>query len=121
MAIKLNHTIVHSRDPRASADFLTRLKNASCAAKADMTVPFSQIKAEIARILQEEGYVWGYEVEQNDGKPRIKVRLKYEGRTPAIMSRLASSTFVPSIDSTETLWSPSRVTSARLPSGVKAT
>ena len=66
------------------ADFLTRLKNASSAEKQEMIAPFSKIKAEIARILQEEGYVWGYEVDQNDGKPRIKVKLKYQGRTPAI-------------------------------------
>ena len=57
------------------SDFLTRLKNASRAAKEEMTAPFSRIKAEIARILQEEGYVWSYEVVPNDGKPRIKVKL----------------------------------------------
>jgi small subunit ribosomal protein S8 len=66
------------------SDFLTRLKNASRAAKEEMAAPFSRIKAEIARILQEEGYVWSYEVLQNEGKPRIKVKLKYQGRTPAI-------------------------------------
>src|SRR5213594_1653833 len=37
------------------------------------------------------------------------------------MSRLVYSTFVPSIESTEILWSPSRVTSAIVPSGVKVT
>lgn len=66
------------------ADFLTRLKNASRAAKVETTAPFSKIKVEIARILQEEGYVWSYEVLPNDGKPEIKVKLKYQGRTPAI-------------------------------------
>jgi small subunit ribosomal protein S8 len=66
------------------SDFLTRLKNASRAAKVEMTAPFSSIKAEIARILQEEGYVWSYEVVPNDGKPQIKIKLKYQGRTPAI-------------------------------------
>lgn len=66
------------------ADFLIRIKNASRAAKAETIAPFSKIKAEIARILQEEGYVWAYEVLPNDGKPQIKVKLKYEGRTPAI-------------------------------------
>lgn len=66
------------------ADFLTRLKNASRAAKQEMTAPFSRMKAEIARILQEEGYVWSYEVLQNEGKPQLKVKLKYQDRSPAI-------------------------------------
>ncbi|MEZ0273681.1 MAG: 30S ribosomal protein S8, partial [Roseimicrobium sp.] len=44
------------------ADFLSRLKNASRAAKTEALAPFSRMKAEIARILQEEGYVWSYEL-----------------------------------------------------------
>src|SRR5206468_6884818 len=43
------------------------------------------------------------------------------GRTPAVMSRLVYSTFAPSIESTEILWSLLRETSALLPSGVIAT
>lgn len=45
------------------SDFLTRFKNASRARKDEFTAPYSKIKAEIARILQEEGYVWSYEVD----------------------------------------------------------
>src|ERR1700759_5546188 len=66
------------------SDFLTRIKNATRALKEDTTAPFSQIKAEIARILQEEGYIWSYEVDTNDGKPLIKLKLKYQGQSPAI-------------------------------------
>lgn len=66
------------------SDFLTRIKNATRAAKEELNVPFSKIKAEIARILQEEGYIWSYEVEANDGKPQIKVRLKYQGKRSVI-------------------------------------
>jgi small subunit ribosomal protein S8 len=66
------------------SDFLTRLKNASRAAKEESNAPFSKMKAELARILQEEGYIWSYEVLPNDGKPQIKVKLKYQGKTPVI-------------------------------------
>lgn len=66
------------------SDFLTRIKNASRAAKEDLVAPYSKIKAEVARILQEEGYIWSYEVQPNDGKPQIFVKLKYQGKTPAI-------------------------------------
>lgn len=66
------------------ADFLSRIRNASRAAKQELTAPFSQIKAEIARILKEEGYIWNYEVVTGEGKPHIKVKLKYHGKTPVI-------------------------------------
>ncbi|WP_009963518.1 MULTISPECIES: 30S ribosomal protein S8 [Verrucomicrobium] len=66
------------------SDFLTRIKNASRAAKEGASAPYSKIKAEVARILQEEGYIWSYEVQPNDGKPQIQVKLKYQGKTPAI-------------------------------------
>jgi small subunit ribosomal protein S8 len=40
------------------ADFLTRIRNAGAAGHEELFAPFSKIKAEIARILQEEGYLW---------------------------------------------------------------
>ncbi len=58
------------------SDFLTRWKNASRARKTEFTAPFSRIKAEIARILQEEGYIWSYEVETGEGHPQIRVKTK---------------------------------------------
>ena len=58
------------------SDFLTRWKNASRARKEEFTAPFSRIKAEIARILQEEGYIWSYEVETGEGHPQIRVKTK---------------------------------------------
>jgi len=66
------------------ADFLSRIRNASRAAKQDFTAPFSRIKADIARILQEEGYIWNYEVLTEEGKSQLKVKLKYHGKTPVI-------------------------------------
>ena len=66
------------------SDLLTRIKNASRAVKEECLIPFSGIKAEIARILFEEGYIAGYEVQPNDGKPQIQVKLKYQGKSPAI-------------------------------------
>ncbi|MGA0899533.1 MAG: 30S ribosomal protein S8 [Luteolibacter sp.] len=44
------------------SDFLTRFKNAARAGKEEFNVPHSRIKADIAKILQEEGYIWKYEV-----------------------------------------------------------
>ena len=61
------------------SDFLTRWKNASRARKEDFSAPFSRVKAEIARILQEEGYIWSYEVDTAGKHPVIKVKNKYTG------------------------------------------
>ncbi len=59
------------------ADFLTRVKNAGIARDEVFTAPHSNIKAEIARILAEEGYIWGYEV-KGEGKDKvIQVKPKY--------------------------------------------
>ena len=66
------------------ADFLTRIRNASSAAKTDLISPYSRIRAEIARILQEEGYIWNYEVLTGEGFPALKVKLKYDGKRPII-------------------------------------
>ena len=44
------------------ADFLTRLRNAGSAHQAQVIAPYSKIKAEIARILQDEGYIQGFRV-----------------------------------------------------------
>lgn len=66
------------------ADFLTRIRNAMHAAKEDFSAPFSRIKADIARILQEEGYIWGYEVVTGGTRPSLKVKLKYQGKAPVI-------------------------------------
>ena len=66
------------------SDFLTRARNAAGAAKQEFTAPFSRMKAEIARILQEEGFIWNYEVVTGSGHATLKVKLKYQGRTPVI-------------------------------------
>lgn len=59
------------------SDFLIRWKNASRAGKEEFTAPFSRIKADIARILQEEGYIWSYEVDTSGSRPSLRVRPKF--------------------------------------------
>lgn len=65
------------------ADFLTRLRNASRARKADLLVPYSRMKADLAAILKKEGYISDFEV-QTEGRPRLRVLTKFSGKTPAI-------------------------------------
>lgn len=66
------------------ADFLTRLRNANKASKAEVLLPYSKIKAEMARILKEEGYIANYEVETVGQFPQIKIQNKILNRSSAI-------------------------------------
>ena len=70
------------------ADFLTRLRNAAAAQHHDVTIPASKLKAEVARILKEQGYIDAYEVHAPyEGGPgaELTVTLKYtEERKPVI-------------------------------------
>ena len=66
------------------ADFLIRFKNATRAQKEEFRAPYSKIKAEIARILQEECYLWSFEVNEDETHPEIVAKPKYLGTTPAL-------------------------------------
>jgi small subunit ribosomal protein S8 len=62
------------------SDFLTRLRNALRAQHQDVAIPSSKLKRELARILQEQGYIEGYEVRPAPpGRPgeEISITLKY--------------------------------------------
>ncbi len=66
------------------ADFLTRIRNAGGAQLQEVKAPYSKIKADIARILQEEGYIWSYEVDTTGAHPELKLKLKYENKVPVV-------------------------------------
>ena len=66
------------------ADLLARVRNAAAAGKSEMFVPYSKIKAEIVRILKEEGYITDYVVDTEGAHPRIKITNKIANRTSAI-------------------------------------
>ncbi len=70
------------------ADFLTRVKNAGIARNESFTAPYSSIKAEIARILAEEGYIWGFEVTGEGKDKAIKVKVKYTPEGKSIVTEV---------------------------------
>ncbi len=59
------------------ADFLTRIRNAQMARHASVEVPHSKMKAEIARILEEEGYINAFSEKGIGAKKVPVVELKY--------------------------------------------
>ena len=62
------------------ADLLARIRNAAHAQKIDMFIPYSKIKAEIVRILKDEGYISEYSIDTTAAHPRIKVTNKIVNR-----------------------------------------
>ena len=66
------------------ADMLTRIRNAQSVAKAAVTMPSSKLKVAIAQVLKDEGYIDGFAVRANDGKPELEVALKYYAGRPVI-------------------------------------
>ncbi len=59
------------------ADMLTRIRNANKALQETVTMPSSRMKIEIARLLEEEGYIRGYRVEKGESFDTLVVELKY--------------------------------------------
>src|SRR5436190_476199 len=66
------------------ADFLTRIRNGQSARKKSIQSPSSTVKEAIARVLQDEGYILGYDVAVEDKKATITVALKYFDGKPVI-------------------------------------
>lgn len=66
------------------ADMLTRIRNAQSVEKTAVVMPASKVKAAIAQVLKEEGYVDDFAVHENDGKPELHISLKYYAGRPVI-------------------------------------
>jgi small subunit ribosomal protein S8 len=65
------------------SDFLTRFKNAARAGNEEFTAPYSKIKADIAEILKQEGYLWKYEVVTGE-RTVLKVSPKFVDGRPVL-------------------------------------
>lgn len=70
------------------ADMLTRIRNAVQARHDTVAVPASKLKASIARILKEEGYIDDFEVLRDSPQGQIKIRLRYADRRQPLITGL---------------------------------
>ena len=66
------------------ADFLTRIRNAVLAKHTKVAIPSSKIKAEMAALLSQEGYIRGFKIIRDDKQNQLRIFLKYKGDKPAI-------------------------------------
>src|ERR1700694_4741442 len=58
------------------ADMLTRVRNANSARHPEVKVPASKLKLEIARVLKDEGYIAGFEVEADGASQTMRIIFK---------------------------------------------
>jgi len=69
------------------ADMLTRIRNAVAIAEASVDVPSSKFKKSLAEVLVKEGYLKSVELVDKEGKPYLRIGLKYgPKRAPVIHS-----------------------------------
>ena len=66
------------------ADMLTRIRNAQMVEKATVSMPASKVKAAIAQVLKDEGYIDGFKVINDGGKSELEIALKYYAGRPVI-------------------------------------
>lgn len=91
------------------SDMLTRIRNAQMAGKTRVEMPGSKLKTAVAQVLQEEGYVEGFNESSDGAKPRLSIDLKYYLGKPVIaeldrasrpgLRKYSSSTDLPSVRS----------------------
>ncbi len=67
------------------ADLLTRLRNAAKEKHEKVEVPASRLKANIVRVLKEEGYIKNFRLMRDEGRPVIKVYLKYSDKGDSVI------------------------------------
>ena len=66
------------------ADMLTRIRNAQMVEKPTVSMSASKLKVAIAQVLKDEGYVDGFAVVGEAGKPQLEISLKYYAGRPVI-------------------------------------
>ena len=70
------------------ADMLTRIRNANQALHVKVEMPSSGMRREIARILEQEGYIEGYQVAKGEVHDTLVVTLKYGANRERVISGL---------------------------------
>jgi small subunit ribosomal protein S8 len=66
------------------ADMLTRIRNAQSVNKEQVSIPASNLKAAIASVMQDEGYITSFSVEGESANKSLVIKLKYFDNQPVI-------------------------------------
>jgi small subunit ribosomal protein S8 len=70
------------------ADMLTRIRNANTAMHDDVSMPSSTLKESLAKLLEKEGYIAGFQVREADGRPgkTLTIDMKYSPDRQRVIS-----------------------------------
>ncbi len=66
------------------SDMLTRIRNAQLVGHAEVSMPASRLKASIAKVLKDEGYIEDYALRENGAHKELAIALKYYAGRPVI-------------------------------------
>ena len=78
--------MAYTTDP--IADLLTRIRNANRADHDSLEISASRLKLEIVKLLQQEGFIKGYEVLKQAPQDKIKINLKYGVKREKVITNL---------------------------------
>ncbi len=72
------------------ADMLTRVRNAVRSRHDSVIMPASKMKVAIAKVLKDEGFIRGFDVQKDNGRPQpnLKVELSYGGQRQPVLTGL---------------------------------
>ncbi len=70
------------------ADMLSRIRNALIAGHKTTSIPSSQFKTELARILKEQGYIAEYKMAEDSGRQVININLAYTANKESVIKEI---------------------------------
>ncbi len=70
------------------ADMLTRVRNATQARHTNVDVPFSKVKLAITKIMEQEGYIAGFDVHEQEARKLLRLQLKYDPQRRPVVNGL---------------------------------
>jgi len=70
------------------SDMLTRIRNAITRKHKNVQIPSSKFKVEIAKILQEEGFIHSFDIVKDGNFSSIKIDLKYDSRKSPVIKKI---------------------------------
>jgi len=70
------------------SDMLTRIRNAITRKHKNVQIPSSKFKVEIAKILQEEGFIHSFNIVKDGNFSNIKIDLKYDSRKSPVIKKI---------------------------------
>lgn len=70
------------------SDMLTRVRNASQARHTSVDIPFSKVKLALAKILEQEGYISAFDVQEQGTRKVLRLGLKYDAEKRPVLNGL---------------------------------